>query len=230
MDDPTRSRLRSTRHRITISVVLFVVGAVVMGLFLAGIDEIFEHRDLDRQALLAIGTLRRYTIDQIAMDLTALGSVTLTVLVVTVGTIALWVTGSRLDSLQLLVAAVGAAAAEVIAKLTFHMPRPEVIPHLVNVTGMSYPSGHTLMTTAVYSTLALMIRRRAPNAAARELATVAAIVIILGVGLTRVYLGVHNPSDVLAGLVCGLTWAVAVNLVERNVRPVAGDAFVSAPA
>jgi undecaprenyl-diphosphatase len=204
-------------HRLRVSIVLFLIGALVMGLFLAGIDEIFEHRDLDARALYAIGHLRTYRVDQIATDLTALGSVTLTVLVVGIGVTALWVTRARLDALQLLVAAIGAGTAEAIAKLVFARPRPTVIPHLVQVTGMSYPSGHTLMTTAVYATLAIMIRRRAKEAHARTLATVAAVVIIGGVGLTRVYLGVHNPSDVLAGLACGLAWAVAVGMVERNV-------------
>jgi undecaprenyl-diphosphatase len=204
-------------HRLRVSIALFLVGALVMGLFLAGIDEIFEHRDLDARALLAIGHLRTYTVDQIATDLTALGSVTLTVLIVGIGVTALWVTRARLDALQLLVAAIGAGAAEAIAKVAFARPRPTVIPHLVQVTGMSYPSGHTLMTTAVYATLAIVIRRRAKERRARTLATVAAAIIIGGVGLTRVYLGVHNPSDVLAGLACGLAWAVAVSMVERNV-------------
>lgn len=209
-------------RRAIVSIALFVIGAGVMGMFLAGIDEIFEHRDLDQRALLAIGHLRSFPVDQIATDLTALGSVTLTVLVVGIGVVALWVTRARLDALQLLIAAIGAGTAEVIAKLVFARPRPTVIPHLVEVTGMSYPSGHTLMTTAVYATLAMMIRRRAKEPAARTLATVAAAVIIGGVGLTRIYLGVHNPSDVLAGLTCGLVWAVAVGLVERNVASARG--------
>jgi undecaprenyl-diphosphatase len=215
-------------RRLVVSLILLAVGALVMGLFLAGIDEIFEHRDLDERALLAIGSLRRYPIDRVATDITALGSVTLTVLVVTVGVSALWLARDRLDAIQLLVAALGAGAAEVIAKLSFARPRPSVIPHLVEVTGFSFPSGHTLMSTAVYATLAIMVRRRAPTREARTLATIAACVIIAAIGLSRVYLGVHNPSDVLAGLGAGLAWAITVGMVEQNVRP--GRSRASGPA
>src|SRR5205823_12413879 len=99
-------------RRVLVPAALVVVGALVMGLFLAGIDEIFEHSDVDEHMMLAIGTLRRASIDQIATDVTALGSVTLTTLVVTVGVAALWLARRRPDAIQLLVAALGAAAAD----------------------------------------------------------------------------------------------------------------------
>lgn len=204
-------------RRLLVPAALILVGALVMGLFLAGIDEIFEDRDLDARAMLAIGTLRRASVDQVATDITALGSVTLTTLVVTIGVSALWLARDRLDAVQLLVAALGAAAAEVIAKGIFARPRPTVLPHLAQVSGWSFPSGHSLMTTAIYGTLAIMIYRRAPTRAARVLAIAAAAAIIFTVGASRVYLGVHNPSDVLAGMCAGLAWALAVAAVERHL-------------
>ena len=205
-------------RRVVISVEVLAIGAVVMALVLAAVDVVFARQTLDDRALVAVARLRGGPLDAFAVDVTALGSNALCVLAVGVGAGVLWLVRDRLDALQLVVAAGGAAVAVWLAKLGFERPRPTVVPHLVEVTGWSFPSGHALVTTAIYATLAMIARRHAPTGGARALITGAAVVVIALVAASRVYLGVHNPSDVIAGLAAGLAWALTVSAVERRVR------------
>lgn len=87
--------------------------------------------------------------------------------------------------------------------------RPDLVPHLVDVSSASFPSGHAGNSAIIYFTITLMLMQIVPRQAARWFLFAAAILLVGMVGVSRVYLGVHWPSDVLAGWSAGAMWALA---------------------
>ena len=112
------------------------------------------------------------------------------------------------------VAVLGAALMNALMKLLFHRPRPELWPRLVQESGASFPSGHSMYSTAFVTALILLAwptRRRWPVLALGTLFT-------LVVGWSRVDLGVHYPTDVLAGWLSGAAWVLGVYSLLRPTR------------
>lgn len=102
-----------------------------------------------------------------------------------------------------------------IIKGIFVRPRPEIVPHLVEVTSTSFPSGHAMNSAIVYLTLAVLLARSEANRQIQFYLIGAAIFLTLLVGTTRVFLGVHWPSDVFAGWVIGAAWAASCSLAAK---------------
>jgi undecaprenyl-diphosphatase len=144
------------------------------------------------------------------------------VLVVVALAAAAWLVwrGRRTDSLLVVVGTAGALAIWPLLKVIIGRPRPAVDDHLVTVDSWSFPSGHSLNAMAVLGLLTVLAMRERPGRLRRVvLATVGALMVLM-VGYSRVYLGVHWPSDVLAGWLIGALWlAVCFTLVRRNRRP-----------
>jgi undecaprenyl-diphosphatase len=153
-----------------------------------------------------------------AVDLTALGSgwvIGLVVLAV-VGFLALqamWRTATFV-----FVASVGGWVLNAALKALFQRPRPDVVPHLREVMSLSFPSGHAMTSAAVYLTLGAMLMRISERRATKVYCMVTAMLVTVLVGSTRVYLGVHYPSDVVAGWLIGMSWAVGCWMVERSIE------------
>jgi len=102
-------------------------------------------------------------------------------------------------------------------KELFGRERTDVVPHLVAVTSPSFPSGHSLLAAVLYLTLGALLARFAARRHTKVyLLTVALVATFLG--SSRVYLGVHYPSDVLAGWCAGLVWALTCWLVARYLQ------------
>jgi len=153
-----------------------------------------------------------------AVDLTALGSAWVIGLVVlaVVGFLALqakWRTATFV-----FVASVGGWVLNAALKAMFQRPRPDVVPHLREVMSLSFPSGHAMTSAAVYLTLGAMLMRISERRATKIYCMVTAVLVTVLVGSTRVYLGVHYPSDVVAGWLIGMSWAVGCWLVERSIE------------
>lgn len=121
----------------------------------------------------------------------------------------LWHLGRRPDALTVLASFIGAVAQSTGFKLLFARPRPEVFPPLGPESGYSFPSGHTIAAVAVYGSLAVLLWRRGH----RGWALLSALWIPL-VGFSRIYLGAHYPSDVVASLALGTIWLFAVMVVH----------------
>jgi undecaprenyl-diphosphatase len=112
------------------------------------------------------------------------------------------------DDIALLVIAAGSAVLPIVTKVIVARPRPTV-ENLSHLTSLSFPSEHTTQAAAVYLTIAIMLSIGL-NRGWRELVIVIAVVIALAVAWSRVYLGVHYPTDVIAGLLLGWGWALLV--------------------
>jgi undecaprenyl-diphosphatase len=151
-------------------------------------------------------------------DFTALGGTAIltTVLLCAIGYLALL---HRYGAAAfVLVAATGGGLLSVALKQVFARNRPDVVPHLVTVEGLSFPSGHSMAAAVIYLTLGALMARFA----ARRRIRVYVMAISLGltgfIGITRVCLGVHYPTDVLAGWAAGLGWALLCWLVARYLQ------------
>ncbi|MEZ5895978.1 MAG: phosphatase PAP2 family protein [Parvularculaceae bacterium] len=113
-----------------------------------------------------------------------------------------------------LVLLLGVVAGETIIvhalKDAFGRARPENVPHLVEATSASFPSGHSASAAAIFVVLAAMLAPSLKDAASRYYIYVAAIILALMVGASRIFLGVHYPTDVLAGWSFGVAWTMAL--------------------
>jgi undecaprenyl-diphosphatase len=118
----------------------------------------------------------------------------------------------------LLGAGVGAGALGWLLKRWFARPRPELVPHLVRVDSGSFPSGHSLLSAAIYLTLGALLARLVKPMRFKIYIICVALVFSMLVGVSRVYLGVHYPTDVLGGWTVGLLWAIGCWLVARFLQ------------
>jgi undecaprenyl-diphosphatase len=152
------------------------------------------------------------------LDITALGGVAgLTILtMVVVGY--LLVARKAAMAVFLAGAVIGGASLGTLLKLGFHRARPELVAHLVQVSTTSFPSGHAVNSAVVYLTLGALLARTHSEPHVRFYLLSVAALLTLAIGCSRVYLGVHWPSDVLAGWIIGATWALLCSLVARNLQ------------
>ncbi len=116
----------------------------------------------------------------------------------------------------LLAAVIGESLIVDLLKDGFERSRPDVVPHLVKATSGSFPSGHSASAAAIYLTLAALLASRTGERAVRRYLFFVAIMLALLVGASRVYLGVHYPTDVIGGLAFGSAWAALVFLAARK--------------
>ncbi len=161
------------------------------------------------------------------VDLSALGGFAVLALV-TLFAIGYLLTLRRMaDALMLLAATLGGTAISEGLKVGFSRPRPDLVAHIVETTSMSFPSGHAMLSAVTYLTLGALIARTQERRDLRGYVLGAAILLTLLIGISRIYLGVHWPTDVLAGWCLGAAWAlvcwtVATWLTRRTPRPLAG--------
>ena len=130
----------------------------------------------------------------------------------------LWLRRRPADWIALTVSVVGAALLNQLMKSIFERARPDLFPHLQNVGGYSFPSGHSQAAMAFYPVLAYLIARRVDPRWRVPIYLVAAAWVIL-VGLSRNYLEVHYPSDVLAAFAVTLPWALVVIFAHHCYAP-----------
>jgi undecaprenyl-diphosphatase len=153
-----------------------------------------------------------------AMDVTALGSAS--VLGLTVAAVVGFLLLQRMGrtALFVLIASAGGWTLNSMLKAVFARARPDVVPHLYDVMTLSFPSGHAMTSAAVYLTLGALLMRVAERPIAKAYCMGVAVTATTLIGLTRIYLGVHYPTDVLAGWLIGLSWALACWTVERALE------------
>lgn len=151
------------------------------------------------------------------VDITALGGVTVLTLLVTLVVVYLALRQKYRTALFVTASILGGWALSSAMKLGIARPRPEVVQHLVEVNDMSFPSGHAMLSAITYLTLGAMLSRLEERASLRYFFPLVAVVLTLIIGLSRIYLGVHYPTDVLGGWAAGMVWACGSWFVARRV-------------
>ncbi len=157
------------------------------------------------------------------VDVTALGGGTVLTMV-SLAVIGFLLTGRRWSrALFVTFAVVGSVVLNALLKLEYARPRPELVAHLVNVTSTSFPSGHAMNSAGVYLTLGVLMARAVQGRRLKLYLVGMAALLTLLIGASRVYLGVHYPTDVLAGWTAGAAWAALCWLVAERLRRRAGQ-------
>ncbi len=178
--------------------------------------------------------------EESARDITGLGGYAILTFV-TIATIAyLLMARKRHAALLVLVAIGGGMLLSTALKFGFERPRPDLVPHGTRIYTASFPSGHAMLSAVTYLTLGALLARVQRRRRVKAFLLATAVILTLGVGASRVYLGVHWPSDVLAGWCVGAAWAalcwfVALQLqhrgqVERPGQITPPDSPVSTPS
>jgi undecaprenyl-diphosphatase len=194
---------------------LSIAGAVVEG----------ETTAWDRRLLLALRNAADPAIpwgpawvQEMARDFTALGGVAVLTLMTLAVIGYLLLAGKRNAAIAVLVAVAGGLILSTLLKLGFNRARPDLVPYGAVVYTRSFPSGHSMMAAITYLTLgALLARVEGTLRIKIYLLTVAVFLTVL-VGVSRVYLGVHWPTDVAAGWAVGAAWALLCSLVMRRLQ------------
>lgn len=199
--------------------VLFVIGGT-WG-FVELLDEVHEG-DTQRVDEWAVRTIGGFPapdwLEEIGRDLTALGGISVLSLV-SLAVAGYLVLERKYHALLLLAAAtVGGLVLSFGLKEIIDRPRPEIVEHRSYVMTQSFPSGHSMLSAAVYLTLGTLLARLTKRWLLRCYFIGVAMVLTGLVGISRVFLGVHWPTDVLAGWSAGLVWAILCWCVARYLQ------------
>ncbi len=157
-------------------------------------------------------------LEEMARDVSALGG-TVVLTLLTIGVVGhLLLVGRRRAAAFVASSITGATVLAYALKDLFARPRPDVVPHLAYVSSASFPSAHSMLSTAVYLTLGALLARYQKSRVLKAYALLWAVLLALLVGVSRVYIGVHWPSDVLGGWAAGAAWAALSWIVARTLQ------------
>jgi undecaprenyl-diphosphatase len=231
-----RLKAWSDHHEKATLLILVLVAAGVWG-FIELADEVLEGETaaFDAWLLTAMRTPGDLAdpvgpgwLEEMARDFTAMGGVALLAFL-SVATCGFLAMRHRYATMVYIVAAVvGGLIISTLLKFSINRARPDLVPHLSIVETPSFPSGHSLMAAVVYLTLGVLMAQTQPNRRLRAYLISLAIVLVLAVGISRVYVGVHWPTDVVSGWLVGASWAllcwyVMLLLQRRGYVPKADD-------
>jgi undecaprenyl-diphosphatase len=141
------------------------------------------------------------------LEITSLGTGTVVGMIVFIAGMFLWLNQHKHSAILLVAATLGGMVLDNLLKIGFNRPRPHVFQWGTYAVSSSFPSGHAMSSVIVYGTVAYLAARLQRNVASRILTMTFAAVMIVLICASRLYLGVHYPSDVLAGVIVGLAWA-----------------------
>jgi undecaprenyl-diphosphatase len=181
-----------------------------------------ETRSFDEAILLALRTSPDDPIGSEAttaamMHISSLGSGAVTGLIVLLVTLFYVLAGHWRYALLMLACSVGTLAGMVMLKDFYERARPTIVTHIDPPGGHSFPSGHSMISAALYMTLAVLIARAMERRRLRIYVVAMGALLTLVIGFTRLYLGVHYPTDVLAGWTAGSLWALLCGLVVSRL-------------
>jgi undecaprenyl-diphosphatase len=222
--DRMLNRIRSAeRHELTVLVLVAVLAGVLWCFAELGENVVQgETRSFDETVLLALRSpgdrsdpIGPKWFEELARDFTALGGVgVLTCLTLGIAGF-LTLQGKRRTMIFLLISVGGGLLLSTLLKHAFDRPRPDLVPHGSLVYTSSFPSGHSMMAAVTYLTLAALLMRTVAGRRVKMYLLVLALLLMVCVGISRVYLGVHWPTDVLAGWTVGAAWAIICWLAAR---------------
>jgi undecaprenyl-diphosphatase len=209
-----RLRFLSILEAGTLVSILVVAGGVLLFAKLMGMVP-GEPRAFDRAILL---TFRNSTdlsdpigpqwLEIIFRDITSLGGATVLTLMTIAVTGFLLIDAKRGAAILVLGSVIGGVVLSSMLKLGIDRPRPDLVAHLVEEHTASFPSGHAMLSAVVYLTLGGLVSRVERPRRIKIYVLSLAVILTLLIGVSRVYLGVHWPTDVLAGWCAGATWAM----------------------
>jgi undecaprenyl-diphosphatase len=213
----SRAALAYLRRRAELEYLL--AGLVIfigLWIFVGVAGEVMEGetRALDERLLLALRNPVEFSdpigppvVEEIMRDLTALGGTAILTLVTGGVVVYLWLVRRPTMAALVILAVGGGSLINTALKAGFDRPRPDLVPHYAEVYNPSFPSGHSMLAATVYLTLGVLLARIQTKRRIAAFIMAMAILVTVLVGVSRVYLGVHWPTDVVAGWAAGAVWA-----------------------
>lgn len=218
-------QLRGRRELALILILATLAGGAWIFLGLADAVTEGETTTVDTQILLLFrehddphDPIGSSTVEGAVRDVTALGSTTVTAFLTLTVVLFFFLDRRPRLALYVLAAVVGGALLSFSLKLVYDRPRPWLVPPDIHPIDASFPSGHSIAATVSYLTLGLLLARTLPRRALKVYVVALGVVLAAAVGLSRLYLGMHWPSDVLAGWTLGGAWALLCWQVERVLQ------------
>ena len=210
---------KSALKRIeSLALILVIAAAGALWAFFNIASEVSEGETsaFDKKLLLALRNpadptdpIGSRSLQEAMRDVTALGGVTVMTMVTIVAVLAFLMHRRRWHAGIMAATVLLAFVSSEGLKMVYSRPRPDLVPHGSFVYSGSFPSGHSTLSAATFLTLAMLIASLEPSRGTKRMVFILAGMLVLGIGFSRVYLGVHWPSDVLAGWSLGAAWALA---------------------
>lgn len=218
--------LHSNRHNIINSLkqqgawltVYLIVLAIVAWLC----TEVWEKEafSFDKSLLLWIHQFATPTLDRVFLSITALGNPEIVIIIFVSTIVWLGMKKRYSDGIRFFIICSGGVLINSVMKLFFAKPRPELWPRLIAEHSCSFPSGHAVGSMVIYGFIAYLLGKEFQKY--RVLIYAAAIMIIISIGVSRLYLGVHYPTDIIAGYGVGLLWLITCLQLKLEWRGAGG--------
>jgi undecaprenyl-diphosphatase len=193
--------------------IFLMSGALIAVAFTWAFTELAGHvrsgktQAIDDAIMRWVATHQYPGLERTMLEVTSLGTGLVVGVLVLVAGMFLWLNSHKHSAVLLVAATLGGIVLNNLLKLGFSRPRPQVFEWGTHAASFSFPSGHAMSSVIVYSVVAYLAARLQQRAASRVLTLLLAAGVILAISVSRVYLGVHYPSDILAGMLIGLAWA-----------------------
>jgi undecaprenyl-diphosphatase len=203
-------RIRDFRTALGVFVLAGAALAVVNTWLFAWVASHVRHgrtQAFDDAVLRWVGEHRVPLLESAMLEITFLGTGSVVLMISGVAALFLWLTHHRYSAALLVAATLGAILLNTVLKQFFDRPRPQLFTWGTHALTTSFPSGHAMSAAVIYSTIAYLAARLQKRRRARVVTMSLAALLVVLVCASRVYLGVHYPSDVLAGTIVGLAWA-----------------------
>jgi undecaprenyl-diphosphatase len=222
--ETARAWFRDRDLRILVAVLLVVAGGWAFRI-LADLVAEGTTRDIDRRLILALrqpdnpaDPIGPPWLEEAGRDFTAMGGYAVLTFVTMAAACSLGILRKHHAAWLLVGATVGGLGVMHFLKALVNRPRPDLVPHLSHVATTSFPSGHAMLSAVVYLTLGAMLARFVEDRWLKSFILLLALLLTFLIGVSRVYLGVHYPTDVLAGWTAGLVWAIFCWLLTRALQ------------
>ena len=204
--------------------VVLAIGLIATAVMMMTIAEVHEHVAgarlvrIDDRIQEEVHDDTPSSLNRLMFDLSTIGKPEVMMPVVPLLAAALWWRGLRRQAIVLVISTGGAGVLAFLLKLHFRRVRPDVPWAFAHEPSFSFPSGHSVLAVVLYGTLLYLALGHLRRDRDRVGAILCAAALIFGIGYSRIYLGVHYPSDVAAGYFVGTVWLMAVMLADRFVQ------------
>ena len=212
-------------HNIYATLGILIVGGFVFAvagvwLFTRVASEVREGdtQRFDDAVLQWVGRHQDPTLGRVALEITTLANGSTIFMVVAISGMFLWLTRHRWSAALLLATTLTETLINLLLKSHFDRPRPQIFTWGDQVVTSSFPSGHSMSAAAVYFTVAYLAARLQRRRWMRWATLGIAFLLVIAIGASRMYLGVHYPSDVAAGMTMGLAWAAFCMAVLETMQ------------